>query len=62
MAPKKYLDVEDHEVYKTLCQLHIEDCVLTGFCQEKKSSDNLKVQISVLKHMIYSAFSLTPET
>ena len=29
MATKNYLDVEDLEVYKMLCQLHIEVCDLT---------------------------------
>ena len=29
MATKNYLDVEDLEVYKRLCQLHIEVCDLT---------------------------------
>jgi four helix bundle protein len=29
MATKSYLDVEDLEVYKMLCQLHIEVCDLT---------------------------------
>ncbi len=29
MAPKNYLDVEDLEVYKRLCQLHIDVCDLT---------------------------------
>ena len=29
VATKNYLDVEDLEVYKKLCQLHIEVCDLT---------------------------------
>jgi hypothetical protein len=29
MNTKNYLDVEDPEVYRRLCQLHIEVCDLT---------------------------------
>ena len=37
MATKNYMDVEDLEVYKKLCQLHIEVCELThSWPQEEK--------------------------
>jgi len=37
MTAKKYMDVEDLEVYKKLCQLHIEVCDLTHeWPQEEK--------------------------
>ena len=37
MATKNYLDVEDLEVYKRLCQLHIDVCDLThSWPQEEK--------------------------
>jgi four helix bundle protein len=37
MGTKKYLDVEDLEVYKRLCQLHIDVCDLThAWPQEEK--------------------------
>ena len=37
MTTKNYLDVEDLEVYKKLCRLHIEVCDLThGWPKEEK--------------------------
>ena len=37
MTTKSYMDVEDLEVYKKLCQLHIEICALTNtWPQEEK--------------------------
>lgn len=37
MATKNYLDVEDLEVYKRLCQLHIDVCDLThAWLREEK--------------------------
>jgi hypothetical protein len=37
MIKKNYLDVEDLDVYKRLCQLHIDVCDLThGWPKEEK--------------------------
>ena len=36
MATKSYLDVEDLEVYRKLCQLHIDVCDLTHTCPKEE--------------------------
>jgi len=41
MTERKYMDVEDLDVYRKLCQLHIEVCDLTHQWPKEENKDEL---------------------